>query len=136
MGEPGQSAAQHMDAIYRYQRYVYDATRKFYLLGRDRLITELAPPAGGSVLEIACGAPLADVLDAAGGASEPLRAVLVGGCHGVWIGDADVATTKIHLHTLRLVGSAVCGSLARCPALRCIKEVAAELPLSAWSRLF
>jgi S-adenosylmethionine-diacylgycerolhomoserine-N-methlytransferase len=44
-----------MDAIYRYQRYVYDATRKFYLLGRDRLIDELAPPPGGSVLEVACG---------------------------------------------------------------------------------
>ena len=44
-----------MDAIYRYQRYVYDATRKYYLLGRDRLLAELQPPAGGSVLEIACG---------------------------------------------------------------------------------
>lgn len=44
-----------MDAIYRYQRYVYDATRKYYLLGRDRLIGELDPPAGASVLEIACG---------------------------------------------------------------------------------
>ena len=49
------SAAQHMDAIYRYQRYVYDATRKFYLLGRDRVLDELAPPPGGRVLEIACG---------------------------------------------------------------------------------
>jgi S-adenosylmethionine-diacylgycerolhomoserine-N-methlytransferase len=49
------SAAAHMDAIYRYQRYVYDATRKYYLLGRDRLLAELQPPAGGSVLEIACG---------------------------------------------------------------------------------
>ena len=49
------SAAEHMDAIYRYQRYVYDATRKYYLLGRDRLLAELQPPAGGSVLEIACG---------------------------------------------------------------------------------
>ena len=51
----GASAAQHMDAIYRYQRYVYDATRKFYLLGRDRVIDELAPPPAGRVLEIACG---------------------------------------------------------------------------------
>jgi S-adenosylmethionine-diacylgycerolhomoserine-N-methlytransferase len=49
------SAAEHMDAIYRYQRYVYDATRKYYLLGRDRLLAELQPPAGGGVLEIACG---------------------------------------------------------------------------------
>jgi S-adenosylmethionine-diacylgycerolhomoserine-N-methlytransferase len=44
-----------MDAIYRYQRYVYDVTRKFYLLGRDRLIGELAPRPGESVLEVACG---------------------------------------------------------------------------------
>ena len=55
MANTGASAAQHMDAIYRYQRYVYDATRKFYLLGRDRVIDELAPPPAGRVLEIACG---------------------------------------------------------------------------------
>ncbi len=45
----------HMDAIYRYQRYVYDATRKYYLLGRDRLIDDLAPPQGAAILEIGCG---------------------------------------------------------------------------------
>jgi S-adenosylmethionine-diacylgycerolhomoserine-N-methlytransferase len=55
LANSGAPAAQHMDAIYRYQRYIYDATRKYYLLGRDRLIDELAPPPGGSVLEIACG---------------------------------------------------------------------------------
>jgi S-adenosylmethionine-diacylgycerolhomoserine-N-methlytransferase len=44
-----------MDAMYRLQRHVYDATRKFYLLGRDQLIAELAVPQGGSVLEIGCG---------------------------------------------------------------------------------
>jgi S-adenosylmethionine-diacylgycerolhomoserine-N-methlytransferase len=44
-----------MDAIYRYQRYVYDATRKFYLLGRDRLVDDLAPSPGDRVLEVACG---------------------------------------------------------------------------------
>ena len=44
-----------MDAIYRTQRHFYDLTRKYYLLGRDALIAGLAPPAGGSVLEIGCG---------------------------------------------------------------------------------
>lgn len=44
-----------MDNVYRYQRHIYDATRHNYLLGRDRLIAELAPPLGGSVLEIGCG---------------------------------------------------------------------------------
>lgn len=55
MNDTGVTAAEHMDAMYRYQRYVYDATRKFYLLGRDRLIADLAPPPGGRVLEVACG---------------------------------------------------------------------------------
>jgi S-adenosylmethionine-diacylgycerolhomoserine-N-methlytransferase len=44
-----------MDAIYRYQRYVYDLTRKYYLLGRDRMLADLAPPHAGTVLEIGCG---------------------------------------------------------------------------------
>lgn len=44
-----------MDGIYRHQRHVYDLTRHYYLLGRDRMIAELAPPPGGTVLEIGCG---------------------------------------------------------------------------------
>lgn len=44
-----------MDSVYRTQRHFYDVTRKYYLLGRDALIADLAPPAGGSVLEIGCG---------------------------------------------------------------------------------
>lgn len=48
-------AARHMDGIYKYQRYIYDATRKYYLLGRDRMLAELQPPPGGVVLEVGCG---------------------------------------------------------------------------------
>lgn len=44
-----------MDATYVLHRHFYDFTRKFYLLGRDRLIRDLAPPAGGTVLEVGCG---------------------------------------------------------------------------------
>ena len=44
-----------MDSVYRTQRHIYDLTRKYYLLGRDGLIADLAPPRGGSVLEIGCG---------------------------------------------------------------------------------
>jgi S-adenosylmethionine-diacylgycerolhomoserine-N-methlytransferase len=44
-----------MDAIYRNQRHIYDATRKYYLLGRDRLIADLAAGDGATVLEAACG---------------------------------------------------------------------------------
>src|SRR5262245_66229056 len=44
-----------MDGIYRHQRHIYDLSRKYYLLGRDRLIAELKPPHGSRVLEIGCG---------------------------------------------------------------------------------
>ncbi len=49
------SHSQLMDRIYRHQRHVYDASRKYYLLGRDALIDRLAPPEHGSVLELGCG---------------------------------------------------------------------------------
>lgn len=48
-------AAERMDAIYRWQVGIYDLTRKYYLLGRDRLIAALEPPPGGTVLEVGCG---------------------------------------------------------------------------------
>ena len=50
----GESAAQ-MDAIYAWQRHIYDATRKYFLFGRDRLIATLDVPPNGTVLEIGCG---------------------------------------------------------------------------------
>ncbi len=49
------AAAEKMDRQYRFQRHIYDATRTHYLLWRRRLIKELAPQRGGSVVEIACG---------------------------------------------------------------------------------
>jgi S-adenosylmethionine-diacylgycerolhomoserine-N-methlytransferase len=49
------AAAADMDRMYRHQRYIYDATRKFYLLGRDRMIRELNPGADDRVLELGCG---------------------------------------------------------------------------------
>ena len=48
-------AARHMDGIYQYQRHIYNATRKYYLLGRDRLLDELQPEDGSTVVEIGCG---------------------------------------------------------------------------------
>ncbi|QGP78473.1 class I SAM-dependent methyltransferase [Sphingobium sp. CAP-1] len=49
------SHRQLMDGVYRYQRHIYDLTRKYYLLGRDGLVADLDVPAGGTVLEIGCG---------------------------------------------------------------------------------
>lgn len=53
--EPMGDAAAEMDAIYRVQRHIYDASRKYYLLGRDGLLEGLVPPPGGTVLEVGCG---------------------------------------------------------------------------------
>ena len=55
MGGLASNAAREMDGIYRRQRFIYDLTRRYYLLGRDRLIGELEVPRAGSVLEIGCG---------------------------------------------------------------------------------
>lgn len=46
-----------MDRIYRWQRRfgIYDATRKYYLLGRDPMLAGLRPQPGSTVLEIGCG---------------------------------------------------------------------------------
>ena len=44
-----------MDRMYRLQRYFYDITRKYYLLGRDRLLSELAPLPGERIVEVGCG---------------------------------------------------------------------------------
>ena len=55
MSTPAIGAAERMDRIYRSQRFIYDLTRRPYLLGRTALIASLQPPAGGHVLEIGCG---------------------------------------------------------------------------------
>ncbi len=46
---------QVMDKMYRYQRYIYDLTRKYYLFGRDTLIEHMDVHPKQRVLEIGCG---------------------------------------------------------------------------------
>jgi S-adenosylmethionine-diacylgycerolhomoserine-N-methlytransferase len=48
-------ATRRMNRMYRRQRHIYDGTRRYYLLGRDQLISGLRPDADDSVLEIGCG---------------------------------------------------------------------------------
>jgi S-adenosylmethionine-diacylgycerolhomoserine-N-methlytransferase len=50
-----QNAFEQMNSMYRYQRYFYNATRKYYLLGRDRLISQLPVRPGSRILEVGCG---------------------------------------------------------------------------------
>jgi len=49
------ATTEEMDKMYRWTRYVYDFTRKYSLLGRDRLLRDMELQPGDRVLEIGCG---------------------------------------------------------------------------------
>lgn len=49
------NAFENMDRMYRMQRYFYDLTRKYYLLGRDQLLDEMRVQPGERLLEAGCG---------------------------------------------------------------------------------
>lgn len=44
-----------MDRMYRLTRHVYDLTRAYYLLGRDRMLAKVATHPGSGTLEVGCG---------------------------------------------------------------------------------
>ena len=46
---------ERMDRMYAPQVAIYDLTRKYYLIGRDRLVDGIAASPGQTVLEIGCG---------------------------------------------------------------------------------
>jgi len=53
--KPASTHAALMDRVYRNQRHIYDLSRKYYLLGRDRLIRELRAQPHERAIEIGCG---------------------------------------------------------------------------------
>lgn len=44
-----------MDRMYRLTRHIYDLTRAYYLLGRDRMLAHVATGPGTATLEVGCG---------------------------------------------------------------------------------
>jgi len=48
-------STRRMNRMYRRQRHIYDGTRRYYLLGRDQMISELRLDPGASALEVGCG---------------------------------------------------------------------------------
>jgi S-adenosylmethionine-diacylgycerolhomoserine-N-methlytransferase len=44
-----------MDHIYRYQRHIYDLSRRTFLFGRDRMLDQIDLEGDEKVLEIGCG---------------------------------------------------------------------------------
>ena len=53
-GRPADQAAA-MDRMYRVTRHVYDLTRAYYLLGRDRMLAQVATGPGSATCEVGCG---------------------------------------------------------------------------------
>lgn len=51
----GNDARSAMNKMYALTRHVYDATRKYYLLGRDKMIANLGAAPGMRVCEVGCG---------------------------------------------------------------------------------
>jgi NADH:ubiquinone oxidoreductase subunit F (NADH-binding) len=95
------------------------------------LVTVGGAVARPGVYEIACGTALPEVLRAAGETTEPLRAVLIGGFHGIWIGAERCASVRLSDDGLARHGGSVAAGVVialgrcACPA----REVAATV---AW----
>lgn len=53
--ESEQQAKAAMNNMYRFTRHIYDISRKYYLLGRDRLIADMDAKDGEHVCEVGCG---------------------------------------------------------------------------------
>ncbi|MGH1377203.1 MAG: class I SAM-dependent methyltransferase [Alphaproteobacteria bacterium] len=45
----------NMDNMYRWTRHIYDVTRKYYLLGRDKLIDNIDADDNDNICEVGCG---------------------------------------------------------------------------------
>ena len=56
MSEPvAADQAVAMDRMYRVTRHIYDVTRAYYLLGRDRMLAKVATNPSTATLEVGCG---------------------------------------------------------------------------------
>lgn len=88
------SDAARMDRHYRFQRHIYDATRRRYLIGRKHLIRDLMPQPRQSVLEIGSGTAwnLACIA----------RAYPTVQCYGVDVSDAMLETAHVSIARKRL----------------------------------
>jgi NADH:ubiquinone oxidoreductase subunit F (NADH-binding) len=68
------------------------------------LVTISGAVAAPGVYELAFGTPMTDLLEAAGGSTEPLRALLVGGYFGTWVDASRALRLRLAREDLRSVG--------------------------------
>ncbi|MFE9882974.1 NADH-ubiquinone oxidoreductase-F iron-sulfur binding region domain-containing protein [Streptomyces sp. NPDC005784] len=92
------------------------------------LLTVSGAVAAPGVLETALGTPLATVLDRAGGPSQPLQAILLGGFGGAWL-PVEHLPTPLTRHELAPLGAAPgAGVLVALPRSACgLRETALML---------
>lgn len=51
----GADQAVAMDRMYRFTRHIYDLTRAYYLIGRDRMLAKVVTNPSTATLEVGCG---------------------------------------------------------------------------------
>jgi len=84
------------------------------------LVTVSGGVASPGVYELALGAPMTSVLDGAGGVTELISAVLVGGYFGSWLPASTLGGLTLTHASLRGAGGALgCGVVVALPASRC-----------------
>lgn len=84
------------------------------------LVTVLGAVREPGVVEVAIGTPVSDVLDLAGGASGPLRALLIGGYFGTWADAAAAAAAPFSAAGLAGLGAGPgAGLVAALPRAAC-----------------
>ena len=90
------------------------------------LITVVGGVSRPGVLEVEIGTTVAEAVHMAGGATEPSRAVLIGGYFGSWVEASDAMALSIDPQALRSRGLSLgCGVIGMLPASRCaVCEVA------------
>ncbi|MHB8657164.1 MAG: NADH-ubiquinone oxidoreductase-F iron-sulfur binding region domain-containing protein [Solirubrobacteraceae bacterium] len=71
------------------------------------LVTISGAVAAPGVYELAFGTPMKDLLQAAGGSTEPLQALLVGGYFGTWVHSSRALGLRLAREDLRSVGCAL-----------------------------
>ena len=71
------------------------------------LVTISGAVAAPGVYELAFGTPMVDLLEAAGGATEPLQALLVGGYFGTWVDSSRAFRVRLAREDLRSIGASL-----------------------------
>ncbi len=71
------------------------------------LVTVSGAVVAPGVYELAFGTPMSELLEAAGGPSEPLRALLIGGYFGTWVDARQAIGLKLAREDLRSVSCAL-----------------------------